>query len=254
MELTQRQQEVVNWVRNDGFVSIDNLAEHFGVTTQTVRRDINALCDLGLLRRYHGGAGLPTSAENIAYSTRQVLHLDEKRRIAARVARFIPEQATLFINLGTTTEEVARALSDHQGLRVITNNMNVAAVMSANTSCEVIIAGGVVRARDLGVTGEATLDFIRQFKVDFGIIGISGIEDDGTLRDYDYREVRVAQAIIARSRKVFLVADHSKFGRAAFVELGHLSQIHTLFTDRTPPTTLTALAAEALVNIQIAES
>ena len=94
------------------------------------------------------------------------------------------------------------------------------------------VAGGVVRARDRGIVGEAAIDLIRQFRVDFGVIGISGIDLDGTLLDFDYQEVRVAQAIIANSRQVFLAADHTKFGRNAMVRLGGLEDVDALFTER----------------------
>lgn len=251
--LNPRQQELLTQVQHEGFASVEALAKHFSVTHQTIRRDINHLVDLKLLRRYHGGAGMPSSIENVAYNTRQVLFRDEKRRVAQLVAQHIPDHSSLFINLGTTTEEVARALRRHKGLRVITNNLNVAAVMCTNPDCEVIVAGGVVRPRDRGVIGEATVDFIRQFKVDFGIIGISSIESDGTLRDFDYREVRVAEAIIAHSRKVFLVADHSKFGRQALVQLAHLSQIAALFTDHPIPSDMAAVFAEAKTAVHVAE-
>lgn len=103
-----------------------------------------------------------------------------KVRIAQMVAQQIPDNASLFINIGTTTEEVAKALCGHKNLRVITNNLNVATQLSDNSNFEVIVAGGVVE-RDRGVIGESTIDFIRQFKVDFGIIGISGVDLDGTL-------------------------------------------------------------------------
>jgi DeoR family glycerol-3-phosphate regulon repressor len=252
MSLNQRQQALLGWVQRDGFASVEALASHFSVTHQTIRRDINRLADLKLLRRYHGGAGVPSSVENVAYSARLVLFQEEKRRIARLVAEHIPNHASLIINIGTTTEEVARALGRHRGLRVITNNLNVAAAMCGNPDCEVIIAGGVVRVRDRGITGEATVDFIRQFKVDYGIIGISGIEEDGTLRDFDYREVRVAEVIIAQSRKVYLVADHSKFGRSALVRLGHLSQIGALFTDRPIPTEMARVFGDAKTEIHVA--
>jgi DeoR family glycerol-3-phosphate regulon repressor len=170
----------------------------------------------------------------VAYSTRRVMRADAKARIARTVARHIPNDASLFINIGTTTEEVARALVHHKNLRVITNNLNVAVILSDVESCEVTVAGGAVRKRDRGIIGEATLDFIRQFRVDFGVIGISGIEADGTLLDFDYREVQVAKDIISNSRTVFLVADHTKFGRGAMVRLGHVGQIDAVFTDKRP--------------------
>ena len=231
----ERRAQIVDLVRRQGFVSIDALAQRFAVTPQTVRRDINALCDQAVLQRHHGGAALASSVENIAYPERQVLHIEEKRRIARLVAAHIPNHASLFINIGTTTEEIAKQLLHHVGLRVITNNLNVAAILCGKGDFQVTVAGGMVRARDRGIVGEATIDLIRQFRVDLGVIGISGIDLDGTLLDFDYQEVRVAQAIIANSRQVFLAADHSKFGRNAMVRLGGLEDVDALFTDAPPP-------------------
>ncbi len=247
-----RQDDILGLVRRHGFVSIDDLAGRFQVTTQTIRRDINELCDRALLRRYHGGAGLPSSVENLAYSTRQILCLDEKQRIARMLAGQIPDRASLFINIGTTTEEVAKALMEHAGLRIITNNLNVASIMSGNPDFEVIVAGGTVRARDRGVVGPAAVDLIRQFNVDFGIIGISGVDLDGNLLDFDYQEVRVAQAIVENSAQVLLAADHTKFGRSAMVRLGHVSQLDALYTDRAPPARLRDALAAAGVQLHVA--
>ena len=229
-----RRNEVLEMVAQQGYVSIDEFARHFAVTPQTIRRDINELAELGLLQRHHGGASLPSSVENVAYDRRQILHREEKMALAMTLASHIPDNASLFINIGTTTEAVARALSGHKGLRVITNNLNVANMLSDNDDFEVIVTGGVVRSRDKGLTGEAALDMIGQFRVDYGIIGISAIDMDGTLLDYDYREVRVAKAIIANSRQVFLAADHSKVGRNAMVQLGHIGNINAWFTDQPP--------------------
>ena len=156
------------------------------------------------------------------------------------------------MNIGTTTEEVARALLEHVELRVVTNNLQVASLLSANPSFEVIVTGGLVRSRDRGIVGEAALDLIRQFRVDFGVIGISGIDFDGSLLDYDYREVRVAQAIISNSREVFLCADHSKFGRNAMVRLGHVDQVDALFTDEPPPPAMAELLRVADVEVHVA--
>jgi len=252
--MNQRQQEILTLVHQQGFVSIETLAQNFNVTPQTIRRDINALCDRQLLTRHHGGAGLSSSVENVAYATRQVMHLKEKRSIAQMTANHIPDRASIFINIGTTTEEIAKALLKHTDLRIITNNLNVAAILRSNPSFEIIIAGGIVRQRDGGITGEATIDFIRQFKVDFGIIGISSIDVDGALLDFDYHEVRVAQAIIENSRQVFLAADHTKFERNAMIRLGDIEQIDALFTDQYPPEHIAALLAEKNVALYVADN
>jgi DeoR family glycerol-3-phosphate regulon repressor len=248
-----RRERINELIRQRGFMSIETLAEHFSVTPQTIRRDINYLCLKGLLRRYHGGAGPPSSVKNAAYQARQVHCLEEKRRIAALVAQNIPDEASLFINIGTTTEEVARSLLTHRGLRIITNNLNVASILSQNDDFEVIVVGGIVRSRDQGIVGETTIDFLDQFKVDIGVIGISGIDADGSLLDFDHREVRASKCIIANSRKVFLVADHSKFGRNAMVRLGTLLDLDAFFTDRKPPREIQKLIGENDIQLFIAD-
>ena len=136
---------------------------------------------------------------------------------------------------------------------MITNNLNVAAILCDHPDCELIVAGGVVRSRDRGIVGEMTVDFIQQFRVDIGLIGISGIEADGTLRDYDYREVKVARAIIEHSREVWVAADHSKFNRPAMVELARIDNLDRLYTDAPPPEPFPQLLADAGVQCIVAE-
>jgi DeoR family glycerol-3-phosphate regulon repressor len=246
-----RQSELLDAVRAHGVATVESLAERFGVTLQTVRRDVKLLAEAGLLARFHGGVRLPSSTtENIAYRQREALNADAKQRIARAVAARVPNGCSILINLGTTTEAVARGLLHHKGLRVITTNLNVAAILADNVDCEVIVAGGVVRHRDRGIVGEAAVDFIRQFRVDIGLIGISGIEADGSLRDFDYREVKVSRAIIEQSREVWLAADHSKFNRPAMVELARIDQLDMLFTDQPPPPPFPALLAEAGVQLE----
>lgn len=252
MILNPRQRQLLEAVRQHVTMSVEELAQQLAVTPQTVRRDVKQMEEAKLLARYHGGVGLPLPLENIDYSQRQALNSEAKRRIAAAVAEQVPNGCSLLINIGTTTEEVARALSRHQGLHVVTNNLNVAATLADNPDCEVIVAGGVVRGRDRGIVGEATIDFIRQFKVDIGIIGISGIDEDGSLRDFDAREVKVAQTIIEQSREVWLVADQGKFFRKALVRLAHLSQIDVLYTDAPPPPQLAGMLQQAKVKVVVA--
>lgn len=248
-----RHERILERVNQQGFVTIEELVQAFGVTPQTVRRDLNILHEQNLVRRHHGGAGaLASSTTNTAYLQRQVLQAGEKQRIAAAVAASIPDQASLFINIGTTNEAIARALLARRGLKVITNNLHVANTLAPREDFEVIIAGGQVRPSDGGIIGEATLDLVNQFKVDFALIGISGIDEDGTLLDFDYHEVRVSQAMCANARRVCLAADHSKFGRKAMIRLGNLADIHALYTDREPPRPLVELLARERRQLVIA--
>jgi DeoR family glycerol-3-phosphate regulon repressor len=254
MQIHPRQVRLLEQVRQSGSISVEALAEHFGVTLQTVRRDVRMLAEAGLLARFHGGVRVPGSTtENIAYRQRQQLNEGAKQRIARAVAKDVPQGCSLIINIGTTTEAIARELMRHRGLRVITNNLNVAAILSDHPDCELIVAGGVVRSRDRALVGEATVDFIRQFKVDIALIGISGIEADGTLRDFDYREVKVARAILDHSREVWLAADHSKFNRPAMVEVARLANLDRLYTDVPPLEPYPHLLTEAGVQCVVAK-
>ncbi|SPJ34938.1 DeoR/GlpR family transcriptional regulator [Kushneria phyllosphaerae] len=252
MTQQERHNTIADMVKRQGYATIEQLAHHFDVTPQTIRRDLKVLADEQVIRRVHGGAGLlESSTVNTAYSARKLINHDAKARIARSLAEHIPDQSSLFINIGTSTELIAEALLNHRGLEIITNNLNVAATLQHREDFNVIVAGGTVRSRDGGIIGEATVDFINQFKVDFGIIGISSIDEDGALLDFDYQEVRVAQAIISNSRQVYLAADHSKFSRNAVVRLGHLNQIHALFTDQEPPAGICKLLSEQDIALNI---
>ncbi|MBC7682975.1 MAG: DeoR/GlpR transcriptional regulator, partial [Ferruginibacter sp.] len=148
MNPNPRQLLLLHAVQAQGSLTVDQLADKLGVTLQTVRRDVQRMADDGLLTRFHGGVRVPSSTiENIAHPQRENLHAEGKARIARAVAAEVPNDCSLILNIGTTTEAIAKALMQHKGLRVITNNLNVATILSANPQCEVIIAGGVVRGR-----------------------------------------------------------------------------------------------------------
>jgi DeoR family transcriptional regulator, glycerol-3-phosphate regulon repressor len=249
MHLTSRQEEILALAKEQGKVLVEDLANHFQVTPQTIRKDLNDLCDANVLNRIHGGAVFPSGNENVKYEARRSMAAVEKQAIGRAAAEIIPDNSSLFINIGTTTEAVGEALVDHRELMVITNNINVANRLRVFPSIEVIIAGGVVRGSDGGIVGEAAVDFIRQFKVDYAVIGVSAIDADGALLDFDFREVKVAQAIIANARHVILVSDASKFERTAPVRMGHVSQVHTFITDRCPFPEIRKICAESDVRL-----
>ncbi len=180
-----RHQRILDLVRDRGFIANEELARLFGVTVQTIRRDVNHLADRGRIARHHGGAGHVSSVENLAYNERQVLNGAEKRLIARHVAEAIPNGASLFLNIGTTTEAVARALLGHQHLNVITNNLNVALLLSRQSAFQVTVVGGAIRNRDGAILGASAASMIADYRVDYGIIGTSGVDADGTLLDFD---------------------------------------------------------------------
>ena len=250
--LSPRQTDIVQLARVAGRVDVDGLAEQFGVTPQTIRKDLNDLCDLGVMQRYHGGAMLSSGVANLAYEARRELAPLPKQRIGQHAARLIPDHCSLLINIGTTTEQVATSLRNHAGLMVITNNVNVVNILQGSADIEVMVAGGVLRHADGGIVGEAAVEFIRQLKVDFAIIGVSAIDDDGALLDFDYREVSVAKAIMAGARRTFLVADSMKFSRSAPARIGQIADVDTVITDAPVPDGIRELCEANNVVIELA--
>ena len=251
--LSTRQRHILEFARNNGQVQVESLAARFHVTPQTIRRDLNQLCELRLLRRVHGGAVTGAGTSNMGYRARLQISASAKESIGRRAAALIPEDSSLMVNIGTTTEQVVRHLTRHAGLVVITNNLNVVEMLRPVDNVDLVIAGGTVRREDGGIVGDATVDFIERYKVDYAVVGVSAIEEDGALLDYDAREVRVARAIIANARSVILVADSVKFQRSAPVRIGDISQVDFFVTDRTPSAAFMERCQQHGVQVEVAQ-
>ncbi len=235
VELSERQVEITERLREEGFLAVEALAEHYRVTTQTIRRDLTALCDHGLARRRHGGIERAAEVGNLAYVSRQILARSAKRAIAREVARHIPDNASVAFSIGTTPEVVAAALLHHKGLRIFTNNLNIAMLACTNPSFEVNIAGGRIRNGDMDILGPGMESFLSSYMFDFGIYGVAGASEHGTLLDFYDEEVRARRLIHENSRETILVLDHTKFGRSAHVRGGQITEASKVFCDIQPP-------------------
>lgn len=249
--LNKRQTQIVDALRRLGYVAIDDLAQEFSVTQQTIRRDINRLCDLGLMKRFHGGAVQTGQARNIPFDKRQNLLSSEKSLIAERIVSHIPDGSSLFLDVGTSMDAVARALLVRANLRIVTSNLYAAQILGKRDDYDVIATGGVVRPQDGSCVGEEALRSIRQYYMDFAVISTSGINRQGVLLDFDVRKVRVTEAMIERGYQVILSADHSKMDRRAMIQCEPLSKIDILVTDTQPDTWFLKLAQESSTSIEV---
>ena len=247
-----RHEGILSVLRRRGFVSIGGLAKSFRVSEQTVRRDLKALEHQGLVTRYHGGAGLPAGPSERSYENRKIRFAAEKKRIAKAVAARIPEDATVFIDIGTTMEAIAEALLDHQSLTVITNLLSVAIILSRHPKFQILLAGGILRHNDHATTGEAARVFLERFRVGYGIFSVGAINADGELLDYDYRDIDVSAMAMRISRRKFIAMDHSKFEADAVVHAGSVADIDAIFTDRLPPANVEAVIRHHGVTIHVA--
>jgi len=251
MEMNDRQAGISELLRQEGFLTIEELAEKFDVTTQTIRRDVTVLCDRGLARRRHGAIESLTTHGNLAYASRLILNRDAKMRLAEDVARHIPDFSSLSIGIGTTPEIVGAALLNHKGLRIFTNSLSIAQICSANPDFEVNIANGRVRHEEHDVIGSSVERFFESYKTDFGIFGVAGVELDGGLLDFYEEEVRVRDHILNNCRESFLVLDSQKFGRPAHVRGGDIRSVTKVFCDKNPPDEVNALLSGSDVELII---
>jgi DeoR family transcriptional regulator, glycerol-3-phosphate regulon repressor len=242
-----RRSAILAAVRGAGEANVAALAGEFGVTPQTIRRDLNHLADRALIARVHGGAELGSGIANARYEERRGMAAAAKARIGAAAAALVPEGASLFINIGTTTEAVARHLVHHEKLMVVSNNLNVIDLLAGREGIQVIAVGGQVRAGDRAVIGALADQFIDNFRVECALIGTSGLTEAGDLVDFDADEVLVARRIIRQARRVILVADSTKIGRAAPIRIAGAEAIDHLVTDRVTSAPLrAALAAKGV--------
>src|SRR2546422_11257274 len=197
--LTHRQNEILNLARAFGRVMVEDLARRFEVSAQTIRKDLNDLCDQRLLTRIHGGAIIASGGENLAYEARRFVAAEEKKAIGAAAAAKIPNGCSLFINIGTTTEEVASALTSHEDLLVITNNLNVAMLLYRHPRIEVIVAGGAGRRADGAVIGSTAIRPIGPVKGEYALIPAAPGHRGGGPPGFAFSAMPAAPGVIANA-------------------------------------------------------
>lgn len=234
MKITERQQAILDLAQLQEHLEVDALVDRFGVTPQTIRRDINQLCESGLLRRRYGGVSLPSSVSNLSFTSRQVLNQFAKQSMARKVAAMIPDNSSVFLGIGTTLEFVARELSQHQGLKVLTNNLNIASLLCNCPNIDVIVSGGQLRHNDHDVVGQETTRFFSDYYADYGLIGTGSLDLERGLMDFEMREAQISRAILDNSRHRVLVADASKWERQALARVAPFTALDWFVTDQLP--------------------
>lgn len=238
--LNDRQTALLGIIQRQGFATVEALADRFGVSAQTVRRDIIRLDEMGLLQRFHGGAGALEGTVRLGYAHKQGVAVDAKTVIGRAAAALVPEGATVFLDVGTTVEAAARAMADHRSLRVFTNSLPSAMHLAGRAGIEVVVTGGTLRGADGSVVGDATTALLRDVRFDIALIGLSGWDDDGAPMDFDLDKIAVKRVAIARSRQAVALSDAGKFARTAVACIGPATMFARLVCDQSPPEPLDA--------------
>ena len=249
---TERRRKIVKRIETRGFATIETLAQEFDVSAQTIRRDIIELDKEKLLQRFHGGAGLPRNSTRLVYSQKKTAAIDGKHRIGTAAAALIPDGAAVFLDVGTTVEAVAHALTERENLHIFTNSLGAAGALAGSRDLKVIVTGGLLHGADGSLVGSDVSTSISKFKFDVAVIACSGFDDDGTVMDFDTQKVSVKIAAMDNARQTILVADGSKFTRTAFVRISALEEFTHIVTDTKPPTALNAAMETAGVKIIVA--
>jgi len=230
----RRRDMILQVVQERGGLSVGSLAKMLGVSTQTIRRDIDLLCDGNTLRRAHGRIELAEDRLNTPFDQRAGTNLAGKRAIAEVAAAQIPDGATLFISIGSTALSVARALRYRKELTVITNNLSAAMALSEEVSNRIILPGGELRLPDRDFVGEEVVDFFGRFRAEFAVFGTAGVGEDGRLLEFHESEVRASERMRSNAQRSILVIDRSKFGRLAPVAGAMITDVDQVVCDRLP--------------------
>lgn len=236
MRLHKRQNEILAAVKSSGACSIIDLATQLKVSDETIRRNIKPLVSEGLVEKVHGGIVLSQNQEpEPPFERRMNEHVEEKKLISALLSEIIKDGDSIMLDTGSTTAYVARALSGHQNLSVVTNCTEIARTLARSSTNRVHICGGALRPDDWATFGSSAISFVRQFQVSYAILSIGGVTDSGEFMDYHLEEAEFSRAVIGQARKTIVVADHTKFGSRNFVKVCDFEQVDIVISDRLPP-------------------
>jgi DeoR family transcriptional regulator of aga operon len=228
----ERRTKILNLLREHGRVRVKDLSQRFNTSEVTIRNDLKALHQRGLVHKAHGGA-VPPEIISVELSLQERFrsHTEEKRRIGAAAAALINDGETVILDSGSTTQEIARRIKGKQNLQVITNGINIAMELVGVRGIQVILLGGVLRDNSFSIVGHFAEDMLEHLSADKLFIAADGCDLDFGLSTPNLEESRVNQAMVRIAREKILVADSSKFGRCSLSRIASLLEVNKVVTD-----------------------
>jgi DeoR family fructose operon transcriptional repressor len=254
MYAEERQREIARLVVDRGRASVADLAERYGVTAETVRRDLATLELSGALRRVHGGAVAPDAlaVTEINVTERELANAAAKRAIGDTARVLVPAGASVLLDAGTTVLQVARGLGMEGRLTVVTNSVPAAAALGSHPNVDVQMVGGRIRGLTQAAVGAVAVGVLGSLHTDIAFVGTNGISAGRGLSTPDSDEAEIKRAMLGAADRVVVVADSAKFDHESLVSFGSLDQVDTLVTDAEPSAALAAALHQAQVEVVIA--
>ncbi|HEX9791010.1 MAG TPA: DeoR/GlpR family DNA-binding transcription regulator [Kiloniellales bacterium] len=253
MHRSARQAAIMKTLGMHGSCTVSDLSGELAVSDETIRRDIKIMANKGLVERVHGGAMLPDLFREADFQKRLNHNAEAKRAIARTVAAQVRNGESLMLDTGSTTAYVARALTEHTDLLVVTNCTDIARTLASRNRNQVYMAGGQFRADDGAILGASAIRFINQFRVRTAILSMAAIHPEFGFMDFHLREAEFSQAVMGQAQRVIVAADTTKFTVQAPVKVCGFAAIDTLVTDRPPPPPAARHLAESNVAVLLAE-
>ena len=249
MKPGQRQARIREIIGRDGETRVDALAALFGLSAETVRRDLARLAREGAIQKTHGGARRLRLFAEGSRAERAAEGAEAKARIARRLAALVEPGETLFIDAGTTTLACAEALGAVDRLTVITNSIDIAQAVGRNASAAVFLLGGALRAGDAETVGPLVIEQVGRFQADRAILTVAGLDAEAGATDSSFEEAQVARAMIARAGSTVVVAHADKLGRRAAFRVCDLGAVEMLVCDRPVPEAMAGPLAQARIEV-----
>jgi len=248
----ERRNKILELLQEEGSARVRELGLLFKVSEPTIRQDLEKLDEQGFVTRVHGGAFLKTVSQQVSSLTLQHLeNLDKKAAIALRAAEFVAPGDRIILDSGSTMTELAKCLSGVENLTVVTNALNIALIMGANPSCELMVTGGEFKAPTLSLTGDKAALFFQNIFVDKLFLATGGVSEALELTYPGITDLPVKNAMIQVARETYLLADSTKFGKVSFASLGSMKVVQYLITDSgiDPETAdrITALGVQVII-------
>ena len=231
-----RRAKIIEELQQNGKVDVSDLSKKYGVSEVTIRNDLIQLEKKGMLIRTRGGALRQESVStDFALSEKRRRYFREKQLIGKKAAELIQNGETIIFDSGTTTMEVARNLSGHSDLTILTNAINIAASLTSNNACRVIMLGGLLRGKSLSLVGTQAEENLRNYSCDKLFLGVDGIDSGYGLTTPNMEEAHLNRIMIDVVKEVILVTDSSKFQRRSFAYISPIKKVHTIVTDEGIP-------------------